>query len=541
MLSRLIITFLCAAAIGSVSGAFLTFDPDPVVLKDTDISTSVSVQLKSKPAEAVTVYFENPSIFMSTCVIVFDSNNWDTAQKISMAFTGDLEVQILRGGCAGKQSCFPAVVFRYGPTVMSMDTRGSAKALDRYSMTEVTPNTNGIRHTPGPEAGEHKIVFSMGEVAAFVNSWEVKDADVLTSPGARASIPPLQQQPGTVCKFPAKLLPKPVVPVPSTTTTTTTTTTTGTTTTGTTTAAATSTTATAPHSASTLPSTTSTASTIYPSPPAPSGYIPPPPPPPPPPDVIVEIQKCCQSIFNIPSCNAIVPAESYIQSCISDAKASGSYVSSDKVKQEYLAKCRTLTDDMILDPTKDVIDQGTKIKKECGFGNGTCINSCSGKGTCTDFGCVCSPGFSGMDCSMDLTKATQYDQSVNEYRINVNITVIQQQMEQQSKLPGSVPYATPDPYATPVPSVPSVPSVPYITPAPSVHSTPSVDQSLASFVGSLPKPSSVSPHIAEESQPPSPDSYDDFQKPIISSAISLGSLHMVSVAAVVITSYILLL
>ncbi|KAH6574905.1 hypothetical protein BASA62_002270 [Batrachochytrium salamandrivorans] len=647
MLSRLIITFLCAAAIGSVSGAFLTFDPDPVVLKDTDISTSVSVQLKSKPAEAVTVYFENPSIFMSTCVIVFDSNNWDTAQKISVmpvppllessdprkqpeissellaraVAVGPLSADLsstdalkitqaskhfsycgTAGGVdvRGKQSCFPAVVFRYGPTVMSMDTRGSAKALDRYSVTEVTPNTNGIRHTPGPEAGEHKIVFpcgsklsiavvnddgivnlhvglylvagypssrglcnkirppspdnkligsdgklynrdNRGEVAAFVNSWEVKDADVLTSPGARASIPPLQQQPGTVCKFPAKLLPKPVVPVPSTTTTTTTTTTTGTTTTGTTTAAATSTTATAPHSASTLPSTTSTASTIYPSPPAPSGYIPPPPPPPPPPDVIVEIQKCCQSIFNIPSCNAIVPAESYIQSCISDAKASGSYVSSDKVKQEYLAKCRTLTDDMILDPTKDVIDQGTKIKKECGFGNGTCINSCSGKGTCTDFGCVCSPGFSGMDCSMDLTKATQYDQSVNEYRINVNITVIQQQMEQQSKLPGSVPYATPDPYATPVPSVPSVPSVPYITPAPSVHSTPSVDQSLASFVGSLPKPSSVSPYIAEESQPPSPDSYDDFQKPIISSAISLGSLHMVSVAAVVITSYILLL
>ncbi|KAH6575447.1 hypothetical protein BASA60_005035 [Batrachochytrium salamandrivorans] len=193
---------------------------------------------------------------------------------------------------------------------------------------------------------------------------------------------------------------------------------------------------------------------------------------------------------------------------------------------------------MILDPTKEVIDQGTKIKKECGFGNATCINSCSGKGTCTDFGCACSPGFSGMDCSMDLTKATQYDQSVNKYRINVNITVILQQMEQHSKLPGSVPYdtsipyVTPAPYATPAPSVPSDPSDP---------SDPSVDQSLASFVGSLPKPSTVSPQIAEKSQSVSPDSYDDFQKPILSSAISLGSLRMVSVAAVVITSYILLL
>ncbi|KAH6579672.1 hypothetical protein BASA61_010104 [Batrachochytrium salamandrivorans] len=170
---------------------------------------------------------------------------------------------------------------------------------------------------------------------------------------------------------------------------------------------------------------------------------------------------------------------------------------------------------MILDPTKAVIDQGTKIKKECGFGNVTCINSCSSKGTCTDFGCACSPGFSGMDCSMDLTKATQYDPTVDQYRINVNITVVQEQMEQHSKLPVSVPYATP---------------------APSVHSTPSVDQSLSSYVGSLPKPSTASPHIAKKSQPVSPDSYDDFRKPIISSSISLGSLRMVSVAAVVITS-----
>ncbi|KAH9263430.1 hypothetical protein BASA83_013186 [Batrachochytrium salamandrivorans] len=667
MLSRLIITFLCAAAIGSVSGAFLTFDPDPIVLKDADISTSVSVQLKSKPAEAVTVYFESPSTFMSTCVIVFDPNSWNVPQKINvmsvpppidpsdprkqaatnsellakavavgplsadlsstdvlkitqaskdlshcrigdnivnifdsldllfskpgwyqMVSTGDIEVQILWSECGAGLKCFPAVVFRYGPTVMSLDTRGPVKGIGEYPMTEVTPNTSGVRYTSGSEPGLHTIVFPCGsklnivvinkngiinlfvflylvagytsprgfcnkprpdspdnkligsdgklysherenEVDAFFRSWGIKDENVLTNPDTRASIPPLQQ-PGTICKFPKDPPPKPVDPVPTTTTgtttaattaaTTTTATTTAATTAATTTAATTSsttsTTATALYSASTLPSTTSTTtsstSTIYPLPPTPSGYIPPPPPPP---DVVVEIQKCCQSIFNIPSCNTIVPAESYIQSCILDAQASGSYVLSDKVKQAYLAKCRTLTDDMILDPTKEVIDQGNQIRKEYGFGNVTCINSCSGKGTCTDFGCACSPGFSGMDCSMDLTKANQYDPTVDQYRINVNITVIQEQMEQHSKLPGSVPYATP---------------------ASSDPSDPSVDQSLASFVGSLPKPSTVSPHIAEESQSPSPDSYDDFQKPIISSAISLGSLRMVSIAAVVITS-----
>ncbi|KAH6584134.1 hypothetical protein BASA61_007655 [Batrachochytrium salamandrivorans] len=626
MLSRLIVTFLCAAAIGSVSGAFLTFDPAPLVFEDTYISASFSVKLNIKPAEDVTVYFEGPTMSMSKCAIVFSLANWNVEQQISvmpipslsgssdpltqpeikseiraravtvsplpaylssidilkirqapkvlssckigdnivttfdnlkvpfnepgwhqMVSAGDLEIQILMDKCGARLSCITAVVFRYESTVMSLDTSGPVKNIDRYSVTHVTSNVDGIQHTSGLNAGEHRIVFPCGskldvgvtnrdgiielrvslflvagylspgglcnrppseslgdkligpanklynlsnkdEVSAFVNSWDIKNENVLLNPGARASIV-LTQQSRTVCTFPENPRPKPVDPVPSTTTAT----------------------ATTGLSTTTTSSSTTSTSTIYPPPPTPSGYVPPPPPPP---DVIVEIQKCCQSIFNIPSCNAIVPAESYIQSCISDAQTSGSYVFSDKVKREYLAKCRTLTDDMILDPTKDVIDQGIKIRKECGFGNGTCTNSCSNKGTCTDFGCACSPGFSGMDCSMDLTKATQYDQSVNEYRVNVNITVIQQQTGPSYELPGSVSSAIP---------------------------APSVDQSLSSYVGSLPKPSTVSPQIAEKSQPSSPGSYDDLQKPILSSAISLGSFHMVSVAAVVITSYILLL
>ncbi|KAH6583646.1 hypothetical protein BASA61_007872 [Batrachochytrium salamandrivorans] len=207
MLSRLIITFLCAVAIGSVSGAFLTFEPDPIVLKDTEISTSVSVKLSSKPTEDVTVYFESPSMFMSTCVIVFRPENWDFPQQISvmpvpppfdspdplkqlgtnsellakavtvgslpadlsftdilkvtqapkdlfycsiaggtiktfddleffsinkpgwyqMVSTGDIKVQILRGECGAELPCITAVVFRYGSSVMSLDTRGPVK------------------------------------------------------------------------------------------------------------------------------------------------------------------------------------------------------------------------------------------------------------------------------------------------------------------------------------------------------------------------------------------------------------------------------
>ncbi|KAH6588941.1 hypothetical protein BASA50_010362 [Batrachochytrium salamandrivorans] len=668
MLSRLIITFLCAAAIGSVSDAFMTFNPEPIAFEDIELPISISAKLNSKPIEDVTVYIEHPFLSMSDCVIVFRPDDWDVPRKITgvpaplfvgssnppgppkvdskllaravtvgslpaelstidtlkvtrrnipsyscviiestihtldstspslnkpgwyyMLSTKNIEIQVFVGECPVDMPCLTKVLVRYGSSAMGLDVSGPVKNSRDYSVTEVTRNTNGLRHTSSPDGNEHKFDFPYGsslsidlvnhndimnlgvrlilatgypsprglcniprppfpdnkligsdgklyddknenEAVAFTDSWRIKDEDVLTNPGAKTLIPPIQ--PGTVCKIPVDPRPKPVDPVPTTTTITTATTAATTaavtaTTTATTTAAVTattttttiSTTTTTSYSASTLPSTTSTASTastIYPLPPAPSGYVPPPPPP----DVIVEIKKCCQSIFNIPSCNAIVPTEPYIQSCISDAQTSGSYVFSEKMKQEYLAKCCTLTDDMILDPTKDAIDQGAKIRKECGFGDGTCTNSCSGKGTCTDFGCACSPGFSGMDCSIDLTKSTQYDPTVNEYRINVNITVIQKQMEPTYKLPGSDP------------SDPSVLSV---------HFTPSVDQSLASFVSYLPKPSAVSPHTAKKSQPPSPDSYDDFQRPIFSSAVSLGLPHMVSVAAVVITSYILLL
>ncbi|KAH6598004.1 hypothetical protein BASA61_002989 [Batrachochytrium salamandrivorans] len=583
MLSRLIVTFLCAATIESVSGAFLTFDPDPVVFKDTSVSAIFSVKLNSKPIEAVTVYLEHRSMSMSVCVMIFNPDTWDVPQYITgvsaplfvgsspptpleaeskllakavavgplppelstidtlevkqtlIPFYRDLEVQVKVVKCTEKQICITTILVRYGSTAMSMNVSGSAKGIGEYSMTYVTSSTNGIQYHSNPKNGEHMIDLPYGsslhvkvvnnngimslnliillsngypspgglcnklrfysrknrlvgpdgklyshkkkeEVDAFVDSWSVKDEDVLTNPGAKTLIPSIQ--PGAVCRIPVDPRPNPVVPAPITTITTTTTTTTAATTT-TTTAAATTTSA----AATTTTGTTATAPIMHLPrllPPLLHLYV------------VVEIKKCCQSIFNIPSCNAIVPTEPYIQSCISDAQTFGSYVLSDKVKQTYLDKCRALTDDMILDPTKDVIDQGTKIRKEYGFGNVTCINSCSGK----------------------------------------------EQMEQHSKLPISVPYATP---------APSVPSVPYATPAPSacpcpsVHSTPSVDQSLVSYVGYLPKPSAVSPQIAEKSQPPSPDSYDDFQKPIISSAVSLGSLRMVSAAAVVITSYILLL
>ncbi|KAH6580856.1 hypothetical protein BASA60_002723 [Batrachochytrium salamandrivorans] len=86
MLSRLIITFLYAAAIGSVSGAFLTFDPDPIVFKDIERPIRFSAKLNSKPTEEVTVYLQHRFMSMSTCMIVFNPDNWDVLQQITGVF-----------------------------------------------------------------------------------------------------------------------------------------------------------------------------------------------------------------------------------------------------------------------------------------------------------------------------------------------------------------------------------------------------------------------------------------------------------------------
>ncbi|KAH9271082.1 hypothetical protein BASA83_006836 [Batrachochytrium salamandrivorans] len=84
MLSRLIVTFLCAAAIGSVSGAFLTFDPAPVVFEDIEAPISISAKLNSKPTEEVAVYLRAPIYVPDRiCAMIFNPDNWDVPQQLT--------------------------------------------------------------------------------------------------------------------------------------------------------------------------------------------------------------------------------------------------------------------------------------------------------------------------------------------------------------------------------------------------------------------------------------------------------------------------
>ncbi|KAH6560611.1 hypothetical protein BASA60_000580 [Batrachochytrium salamandrivorans] len=201
MLSRLIITFLCAATIGSVSGAFLTFEPDQLIVKDIEASIIFLVGLISKPTEEVTVHFQNPFMSISTCVIVFNPNNWNTPQLLTaipaplfvgssdppgrLPFKSELlakkvtasplptelptidALQVTRAN-APRHACsaggvMSTLLTEYpSPSTSSADVSGPVKDISEYLMEQITSNVNGLRYTRGTKPGEHKVVFPYG-------------------------------------------------------------------------------------------------------------------------------------------------------------------------------------------------------------------------------------------------------------------------------------------------------------------------------------------------------------------------------------------
>ncbi|KAH6574138.1 hypothetical protein BASA62_002623 [Batrachochytrium salamandrivorans] len=193
MLSRLIVTFLCAAAIGSVSGVFLTFDPKPIEFEDIEgrlilrktlpfnselLARKVTVSSLSADiptTDTLKVRRRDPP--PHTCFI--KSDKAETFDKIpfsfnkpgwyNMAFTRDIKVQVFRDKCTAELSCIKKVLARYGSSVVSLDVSGPAKSLREYSVTEVTQNTNGLRYSPAPMAMSTKLFFHMDR--NFISRW----------------------------------------------------------------------------------------------------------------------------------------------------------------------------------------------------------------------------------------------------------------------------------------------------------------------------------------------------------------------------------
>ncbi|KAI8923260.1 hypothetical protein BC831DRAFT_417459 [Entophlyctis helioformis] len=140
----------------------------------------------------------------------------------------------------------------------------------------------------------------------------------------------------------------------------------------------------------------------------------------PPPEFTHQCESHCKSLFTVPGCDKIVDPSFYIGACILDAKSTGSYAFTESAKTAYLALCRTQTTYMERDVKPEIIKQATTIQTQCGFGNNTCINKCSGNGVCADYGCACQPGWGGVDCSTNLTQRVQYNVESGKYETGVS-------------------------------------------------------------------------------------------------------------------------
>lgn len=122
----------------------------------------------------------------------------------------------------------------------------------------------------------------------------------------------------------------------------------------------------------------------------------------------------CKRIFTVP-CNAVIPPDNHIQACISDCHITGGYGLAESGRLSYMALCNTRTTYMSNDNLKANIQQAATVKLACGLGSNVCPGSCSNNGACSANGCVCNPGYSGLDCSSQLNNLIAFNSASNSF------------------------------------------------------------------------------------------------------------------------------
>ena len=156
--------------------------------------------------------------------------------------------------------------------------------------------------------------------------------------------------------------------------------------------------------------------------------------PPPPQQFIDELTKHCNKIFDeLAECHAIASVDFHKESCIKDGMTTGNYGMVESTRIAYMASCNVKVNLLSYDTDKDSVAKADKVRKTYGFApvvdyssnrgspssygwdKSQCKNQCSGHGTCTYNGCTCNPGFSGADCSTDLTQLISYSPKRRQY------------------------------------------------------------------------------------------------------------------------------
>ncbi|KAL2911574.1 hypothetical protein HK105_207886 [Polyrhizophydium stewartii] len=355
-----------------------------------------------------------------------------------MVQSPELDVQVFTDSCFnGEATCHRGVAVRYGSSVMILDVRGAQRPLSSYGMAQLTPNVDNIHYTPPaavnsshvlklpcgstitvlfhylatstlditirlaagyqataglcnrlPHVSSRLLVGADGvgynatnrtQVGRFAATWAVPDDSNLFMGKIRRSAAPTASW-GVQCELPSR--PSEVIGK----------------------AASAASSSSAVPTASSLPAyvpvttkeagtktTTATAAT-----PRPTGEA-----------VAInrtEIEQVCRDMFSVASCNELARPDFFVSACISDVTLTGTFEPTESLKRAYLAKCESDTAYTSKHPHADKAKRAHKAQHDLGFGNNTCVRGCSGHGVCVDFGCSCHSGWSGVDCSRDLSK-----------------------------------------------------------------------------------------------------------------------------------------
>jgi hypothetical protein len=129
---------------------------------------------------------------------------------------------------------------------------------------------------------------------------------------------------------------------------------------------------------------------------------------------ITEIEAtewCSKAISSVQGCDQICPAKrsTFISTCVFDALQFCHYGNCDDHRQEYLKLCAVSSGYLKESYDPKYVEQAKVIRQEAGFGSNTCKSDCYGHGICSNTGCRCEGGYSGLFCEVDMRSAPAFN------------------------------------------------------------------------------------------------------------------------------------
>ena len=416
--------------------------------KATCASTDSSYKISRKIAKATTCKSTGDPHFQTSYGADFDNQE---AGLFTLFESDMLTVQVLQEKMAknSKVSMNKVVAVRYGNRVFILDIRGNA--IPKV-MSEVIKGANNFIEylPPTTKQSYHHIKFKpcQSEVTLTVNKWEgenyinvVINAAALYNSRGIAGVCGLRSKPANFdafkvdaskslldpktaasalkalaadsaalvnCQIPTgvdacKLPPvtttvtvtlPPYTPPPTASTTSTSTTVAPTLSSTTSTTSATTSSTSAPTlSSSTSTAQSSTTSTTTSATSSPTVI---------PPNYNETVHTHCTKAMISVKCGDLLPIDFYVNSCISDCHGTGSLAPIELTKIAMTVDCRTRTDLRKCHPDPVKASGAVSIQVTLGLNDNNCPKGCSGNGICASTGCVCSAGYTGVDCADNL-------------------------------------------------------------------------------------------------------------------------------------------